>query len=113
MPSTGIFALYVFLGGHVSLLQAKIDEIERAMREMQEMQPLVRIDDLVESDDDLRARLIYIGVSMKDLATMRLDKVAEQYHLRRRKKPSPQSDFAGIDRGVDNEWTRQYMGMWK
>jgi len=41
--------------------------------------------DVVESDVDLRARLIYIGVSGRELATLDLDRLANQYRLRRRR----------------------------
>lgn len=39
----------------------------------------------METDDALRARLIYIGVPLKQIASMDLDRVAEEYGLKRRK----------------------------
>ncbi len=41
--------------------------------------------DMLESDDSLRARLMYIGVSARELGSVDLDKLAEQYRLKRRR----------------------------
>lgn len=38
----------------------------------------------IESDTELRMRLLYIGVSPRELSTIDLDKLAEQYRLQRR-----------------------------
>lgn len=51
----------------------------------EDTRPIVRVESVTsETDTELRMRLIYIGVSPRELATIDLDRLAEQYSLERR-----------------------------